>query len=208
MARYIGPACRLCRREGTKLFLKGTRCITDKCAVDRRAYPPGQHGQVRSRVSEYRTQLREKQKLKRIYGLLERQFRQYFFKADQKKGVTGDNLLTLLESRLDNVVYRLGFAGSRKQGRMLVRHNHFLVNGKKVNIPSYLVNVGEVVSLKEKSRDLLPVQSALEVSGGRELPTWLSLDMAQMKGEIKSLPSKEDIVLPVNEQLVVELYSR
>jgi len=208
LARYIGPACRLCRREGTKLFLKGTRCITDKCAVDRRAYPPGQHGQVRSRVSEYRTQLREKQKLKRIYGLLERQFRQYFFKADQKKGVTGDNLLTLLESRLDNVVYRLGFAGSRKQGRMLVRHNHFLVNGKKVNIPSYLVNVGEVVSLKEKSRDLLPVQSALEVSGGRELPTWLSLDMAQMKGEIKSLPSKEDIVLPVNEQLVVELYSR
>lgn len=208
MARYIGPACRLCRREGTKLFLKGTRCMTEKCAVDRRAYPPGQHGQVRARVSEYRTQLREKQKLKRIYGLLERQFRLYFFKADRQKGVTGDNLLSLLESRLDNVVYRLGLAASRKQSRMLIRQNHFSVNGRRVNIPSYLIDIGEVIEVREKSRGLLPVQSALEVSGGREVPSWLSLDMAKMKGEVKTLPNREEIVLPVNEQLVVELYSR
>lgn len=208
MARYIGPACRLCRREGTKLFLKGTRCISEKCAIDRRAYPPGQHGQTRARVSEYRTQLREKQKLKRIYGLLERQFRLYFYKADRKKGVTGDNLLSLLESRLDNVVYRLGFASSRKQSRMLIRHNHFSINGKTVNIPSYLVNLGEVIEVREKSRALLPVQSALEVSGGREVPSWLSLDMAQLRGEVKASPNREEIVLPVNEQLVVELYSR
>ncbi|MFQ5598577.1 MAG: 30S ribosomal protein S4 [Nitrospiria bacterium] len=207
MARYIGPACRLCRREGTKLFLKGTRCFTEKCAVDRRSQPPGQHGQVRSRVSEYRTQLREKQKLKRIYGLLERQFRQYFFKADQKKGVTGENLLMFLESRLDNVVYRLGFAASRKESRMLVRQNHFAVNGRTVNIPSYLVNVGTVIEVRDKSRNLLPIQSALETSGGRT-PSWLALDQAHLKGEMKNLPSKEEIALPVNEQLVVELYSR
>ncbi len=208
MARYIGPACRLCRREGTKLFLKGTRCISEKCAIDRRAYPPGQHGQVRARVSEYRTQLREKQKLKRIYGLLERQFRLYFYKADRQKGVTGDNLLSLLESRLDNVVYRLGLASSRKQSRMMIRHNHFSIDGKTVNIPSYLVNVGEVIEVREKSRALLPVQSALEVSGGREVPSWLSLDMAQLRGEVKASPNRDEIVLPVNEQLVVELYSR
>lgn len=207
MARYIGPVCRLCRREGTKLFLKGTRCFTEKCAVDRRSYPPGQHGQVRSRVSEYRTQLREKQKLKRIYGLLERQFRLYFFKADRKKGVTGDNLLKLLESRLDNVVYRLGFAASRQQSRMLVRQNHFSVNGRAVNIPSYLVNVGTVIQVREGSRNLLPIQSALETSGGRT-PSWLALHQADLKGEVKGLPTKEEIALPVNEQLVVELYSR
>ncbi len=182
--------------------------MTEKCAVDRRAYPPGQHGQVRARVSEYRTQLREKQKLKRIYGLLERQFRLYFFKADRQKGVTGDNLLSLLESRLDNVVYRLGLAASRKQSRMLIRQNHFSVNGRRVNIPSYLIDIGEVIEVREKSRGLLPVQSALEVSGGREVPSWLSLDMAKMKGEVKTLPNREEIVLPVNEQLVVELYSR
>ncbi len=207
MARYVGPVCRLCRREGTKLFLKGTRCFTEKCAVDRRSYPPGQHGHVRSRVSEYRTQLREKQKLKRIYGLLERQFRLYFFNADRKKGVTGDNLLKLLETRLDNVVYRLGFAESRAQSRMLVRQNHFAVNGKNVNIPSYLVNVGMVIEVREKSRNLLPIQSALETSGGRT-PSWLELNKADYKGEVKSLPTKEEIALPVNEQLVVELYSR
>ncbi len=207
MARYIGPVCRLCRREGTKLFLKGSRCFTEKCAVDRRSYPPGQHGQVRSRVSEYRTQLREKQKLKRIYGLLERQFRQYFFKADRKKGVTGENLLKLLESRLDNVIYRLGFASSRKQSRMLVRQNHFSVNGESVNIPSYLLNVGAVVSVREGSRNLLPIQSALEISGGRT-PAWLTLDQGELKGEVKGAPTKEELALPVNEQLVVELYSR
>lgn len=207
MARYIGPVCRLCRREGTKLFLKGSRCFTEKCAVDRRAYPPGQHGQARSRVSEYRTQLREKQKLKRIYGLLERQFRQYFFKADRKKGVTGENLLKLLESRLDNVIYRLGLASSRKQSRMLVRQNHFAVDGNSVNIPSYLVNVGSVVSVREGSRNLLPIQNALEISGGRT-PAWLTLDPAELKGEVKGSPTKEELALPVNEQLVVELYSR
>ncbi|MFQ5596619.1 MAG: 30S ribosomal protein S4 [Nitrospiria bacterium] len=207
MARYIGPACRLCRREGTKLFLKGTRCFSEKCAVDRRGYPPGQHGQARSRVSEYRTQLREKQKLKRIYGLLERQFRHYFYKADRKKGVTGENLLVLLESRLDNVIYRLGFAASRKQSRMLVRQNHFAVNGRTVNIPSFLVKIGTVIEVRDKSRSLLPIQSALEVSGGRT-PEWLELDQAHFRGEVKTFPTKEEIGLPVNEQLVVELYSR
>ena len=208
MARYTGPVCRLCRREGTKLFLKGTRCFSEKCAIDRRSYPPGQHGQARPRISEYSAQLREKQKLKRIYGLLERQFRQYFFKAERKKGVTGENLLMLLESRLDNVVYRLGFASSRKQGRVLIRQNHFSVNGKSVNIPSFLVSVNDAVEVREGSRALLSVQSALEASGTRDIPAWLELDKAHFKGLVKARPSKEDIALPVNEQLVVELYSR
>lgn len=208
MARYTGPVCRLCRREGTKLFLKGTRCFSEKCAVDRRSYPPGQHGQARPRISEYSAQLREKQKLKRIYGLLERQFRQYFFKAERKKGVTGENLLMLLESRLDNVIYRLGFVSSRKQGRVLIRQNHFSVNGKTVNIPSYLVSVNDAVEVREGSRTLLPVQSALETAGTRDIPAWLELDKAHFKGLVKARPSKEDIALPVNEQLVVELYSR
>lgn len=208
MARYTGPVCRLCRREGTKLFLKGTRCFSEKCAIDRRSYPPGQHGQARPRISEYSAQLREKQKLKRIYGLLERQFRQYFFKAERKKGVTGENLLMLLESRLDNVIYRLGFASSRKQGRMLIRQNHFSVNGKTVNIPSYLVSLNDSVEVREGSRTLLPVQSAMETVGSREIPAWLELDKANFKGLVKGRPSKEEIALPVNEQLVVELYSR
>lgn len=208
MARYTGPVCRLCRREGTKLFLKGTRCFSEKCAIDRRSYPPGQHGQARPRNSEYSTQLREKQKLKRIYGLLERQFRQYFFKAERKKGVTGENLLLLLESRLDNVVYRLGFASSRKQGRMLIRQNHFSVNGKTVNIPSYLVNLNDAIEVREGSRALLPVQGALEAVDARGIPSWLELDKAHFKGLVKGRPSKEEIALPVNEQLVVELYSR
>lgn len=208
MARYTGPVCRLCRREGTKLFLKGTRCFSEKCAVDRRSYPPGQHGQARPRISEYSAQLREKQKLKRIYGLLERQFRQYFFKAERKKGVTGENLLMLLESRLDNVIYRLGFVSSRKQGRVLIRQNHFAVNGKTVNIPSYLVSVNDAVEVREGSRSLLAVQSALETVGTREIPAWLELDKAHFKGLVKGRPSKEEIALPVNEQLVVELYSR
>lgn len=208
MARYIGPVCRLCRREGTKLFLKGARCFSEKCGVDRRTYPPGQHGQVRSRVSEYRTQLREKQKLKRIYGLLERQFRRYFYKAERIKGVTGENLLMLLESRLDNVVYRLGFAASRAQARMMVRQNHFLISGKAVNIPSYGVIVGETIEVKESSRRTLSIESALEMFGGRTVPSWLLLTQADMIGEVKSMPVKEDISLPVNEQLIVELYSR
>lgn len=208
MARYIGPACRLCRREGTKLFLKGSRCLTEKCAIDRRSYPPGQHGQGRQRFSEYSLQLREKQKLKRIYGLLERQFRQYFYRADQRKGVTGENLLVMLESRLDNVVYRLGFASSRKQSRMLVRQNHFSVNGRPVNIPSFLVNINDVVEVREGSREILPIKDAMEGAGARNIPSWLEMDKAQLKGSIKARPSKEEIALPVNEQLVVELYSR
>ncbi len=208
MARYIGPACRLCRREGTKLFLKGSRCLTEKCAIDRRSYPPGQHGQGRQRFSEYSLQLREKQKLKRIYGLLERQFRQYFYRADQRKGVTGENLLVMLESRLDNVVYRLGFASSRKQSRMLVRQNHFSVNGRPVNIPSFLVNINDVVEVREKSREILPIKDAMEGAGARNIPSWLEMEKEQLKGSIKARPSKEEIALPVNEQLVVELYSR
>ncbi|HIE64854.1 MAG: 30S ribosomal protein S4 [Nitrospira sp.] len=208
MARYIGPACRLCRREGTKLFLKGSRCLTEKCAIDRRSYPPGQHGQGRQRFSEYSLQLREKQKLKRIYGLLERQFRQYFHRADQRKGVTGENLLVMLESRLDNVAYRLGFAASRKQSRMLVRQNHFYVNGNPVNIPSFLLDINDVVEVREKSREILPIKDALEGAGARNVPSWLDLDKAHFKGTIKARPSKDEIALPVNEQLVVELYSR
>lgn len=208
MGRYIGPVCRLCRREGTKLFLKGTRCYGEKCAIDRRSYPPGQHGQGRMRTSEYSLQLREKQKLKRIYGLLERQFRGYFMRAERMKGITGENLLALLERRLDNVVYRLGFAASRREARQLVGHGHLLVNGKKVNIPSYLVAVGQTVSIPEKSQTVLPIQKALEGVDGRGVPTWLELDKTRFTGRVKELPTKEEIALPVNEQLVVELYSR
>lgn len=208
MGRYAGPVCRLCRREGTKLFLKGTRCTTEKCAIERRAYPPGQHGQARPRLSEYSLQLREKQKLKRIYGLLERQFRQYFYKADRKEGITGENLLQLLERRLDSVVYRLGFASSRKQARMLIRQEHFLVNGRKVNIASYLVDEGDVVEVKEKSRQLLPIQTAQSSLDVRGVPSWLELHREQLKGVVKAFPAKADVALPVNEQLVVELYSR
>ncbi|MBI3605697.1 MAG: 30S ribosomal protein S4 [Nitrospirae bacterium] len=208
MARYTDSVCRLCRREGTKLFLKGTRCLTDKCAIDRRSYPPGQHGQARPRISEYRMQLREKQKLKRIYGLMERQFRNYFIKAESKTGVTGEILLQFLERRLDNVVYRMGFASSRKQARQLVGHKHLLVNGKSVDIPSFLVKEGDEVEVKVKSRTLPAVVSAIEVIEAIGIPAWIELDKASFKGKVKSLPTKEDISLPVNEQLVVELYSR
>jgi len=209
VGRYLGPVCRLCRREGTKLFLKGTRCYSDKCAVDRRGYPPGQHGQGRRmRTTEYSLQLREKQKLKRIYGLLERQFRGYFHRAERMKGITGENLLVLLERRLDNVVYRLGFAASRREARQLVRHGHLQVNGKKVDIPSFLVVLGATVSVSESSRSLLPVQKALEGVDGRGVPGWLEMDKAQCAGRVREFPTKEEIALPVNEQLVVELYSR
>lgn len=208
MGRYLGPVCRLCRREGTKLFLKGTRCYGEKCAIDRRSYPPGQHGQGRMRTSEYSLQLREKQKLKRIYGLLERQFRGYFMRAERMKGITGENLLALLERRLDNVVYRIGFASSRREARQLVGHGHLLVDGGKVNIPSYLVVVGQTVSIREKSQTVLPIQKALEGVDGRGVPAWLELDKTRFAGRVKELPTKEDIALPVNEQLVVELYSR
>jgi len=208
MARYIGSVCRLCRREGMKLFLKGSRCYSEKCAVEKRNYPPGQHGQARPRVSEYSGQLREKQKIKRIYGLLERQFRKYFHKAERMKGITGENLLVLLERRLDNVVYRLGFAASRRAARQLVTHRHFKVNGRIVDVPNYLVKEGEVVEVRESSRELLPIQNALASVESRGFPAWLELDKAQYRGKLRALPTKEDIALPVNEQLVVELYSR
>jgi small subunit ribosomal protein S4 len=198
----------LCRREGVKLFLKGTRCFTPKCAVERRGYPPGQHGQGRPRLSEYSAQLREKQKLKRIYGLVERQFRGYFERAERKKGITGDTLLQLLERRLDNVVYRLGFAPSRRDARQLVLHGHFRVNGRKVNIASYQTREGDVIELKAKSQQLAKVQTSLTDAEGRGIPAWLELDRPRFQGKVKSLPQKEDITLPVNEQVVVELYSR
>ncbi|MEO5656604.1 MAG: 30S ribosomal protein S4 [Nitrospiria bacterium] len=208
MGRYIGPVCRLCRREGTKLFLKGTRCYSEKCAIDRRSYPPGQHGQGRMRTSEYCLQLREKQKLKRIYGLLERQFRGYFAKAERMKGITGENLLVLLERRLDSILYRMGFASSRKEARQLVRHGHCLVNGKKVDIPSFLVMAGQIVSIPAGSQTVLPIQKALEGVDVRGVPGWLEVDKTRFTGRVKEFPTKEEIALPVNEQLVVELYSR
>ncbi len=208
MAKYRGPVCRLCRREGVKLFLKGSRCMTDKCAIERRSYPPGQHGQGRQRISEYSAQLREKQKLRRIYGLQERQFRGFFGKAERRAGITGEHLLKLLECRLDNVVYRLGFASSRKQARQLVNHGHLLVNGRKTDIPAYLVKPSDVVEVRQRSRDLVPILSALEAVDGRGIPGWLELDRAAFKGTVRAFPTKEEIALPVNEQMVVELYSR
>ena len=208
MAKYRGPVCRLCRREGVKLFLKGTRCMTEKCAVERRSYPPGQHGQGRQRLSDYSAQLREKQKLKRIYGVLEQQFRGIFSRAERKTGVTGEHLLKLLERRLDNVVYRLGFAASRKAARQLINHGHILLNGRKADIPAAVVKANDVVEVRDRSRSLLPVQAALEAVDGRGIPNWLDLDRAAFKGTVRSLPAKEDIALPVNEQMVVELYSR
>jgi len=208
VAKYRGPVCRLCRREGEKLFLKGSRCMTEKCAIERRSYPPGQHGQARQRISDYSTQLREKQKLRRIYGLQERQFRGIFERAERQSGVTGDALLQLLECRLDNVTYRLGFGASRKEARQLVGHGHVTVNGRKLNVPGALVKAGDVVEVRERSRTLVPIQAALEAVDGRGIPEWLELDKATFKGTVRALPTKSQIVLPVNEQLVVELYSR
>ena len=208
MARYRGSVCRLCRRENIKLFLKGDRCYSDKCAFDRRSYGPGQHGQKRGKFSGYGIQLREKQKVKRLYGLSEKQFRLVFEKAERQKGVTGTNLLTLLERRLDNVVYRLGFVNSRTQGRHFVRHKHFLVNGKKVDIPSYLINTGDVVEIREKSRNIQCVVDALGAVVRRGVPQWLELEKENFKGQIKNFPSREDITMPIQEQLIVELYSK
>jgi small subunit ribosomal protein S4 len=198
----------LCRREGVKLFLKGSRCMTEKCAIERRSYPPGQHGQGRQRVSEYSAQLREKQKLKRIYGLQERQFRGMFDMAERRKGITGEQLLKLLECRLDNVVYRLGFACSRREARQLVNHGHFLVNGKKTDVPAYHVKVGDVVEVRQRSRGVASIVAALDAVESRGIPAWLELDRAAFKGTVKAVPTKDDITLPVNEQMVVELYSR
>jgi small subunit ribosomal protein S4 len=207
MARYREAKCRLCRREGMKLFLKGARCFTDKCAIERRNYPPGQHGLNRGKLTPYGVQLREKQKCKRIYGVLESQFRKYFQWAEREKGVTGENLLRLLELRLDNVVHRLGFATSRRESRQMVAHGHFQVNGRKVSIPSLLVKVGDVVQLRPNSKQAPRIEDNL--GGGRaQTPQWLELDVEGKKGTVRSLPLREDIQIPVAEQLIVELYSK
>ena len=208
MSRYIGPVCRQCRREGTKLFLKGDRCFTEKCGVERRAYPPGQHGQGRTRVSDYGLQLREKQKVKRMYGLQEAQFRLAMGSATRMRGRAGENLLSLLERRLDNVVFRLGFATSRAEARQLVRHGHFEVEGRKVDIPSFRVKAGMKVRLREKSREIARITEALAVLERRSLPGWLELDSENFEGVVKALPTREDITMPIQEQLIVELYSR
>jgi small subunit ribosomal protein S4 len=208
LARYTESVCRLCRRENLKLFLKGERCYTDKCAIERRNYPPGQHGQKRPKFSEYSIQLREKQKLKRMYGLLEKQFRRTFARASREKGITGEALLVLLERRLDNVVYRLGFASSRAEARLLVRHGHILVNGRRVNIPSYFVRVGDEVSVKEQSRQMARVLTAMEGAQRRGVPEWAELDRDACSGRIKLMPARSDVTMPINEKLVVELYSK
>jgi small subunit ribosomal protein S4 len=208
LARYLGPSCRLCRREGVQLYLKGDRCYTDKCGIERRHYPPGQHGQRRSKLSDYGLQLREKQKVKRIYGVLEKQFRGYFEKAERQKGVTGTNLLVFLERRLDNVVYRLGFANSRAQARQLVRHSQVLVNGSKVSLPSFLVKKGDVIQVAEKSRSKPLIRDALEAVARRGLPAWIDLAKEEAQGKIIMLPTREDITMPIQEHLIVELYSK
>ncbi len=208
MARYNDAVCKLCRREGMKLFLKGDRCYSDKCSVERREYAPGQHGQARSKFSEYGAQLREKQKIRRIYGILERQFRKIFAEADRRKGKTGDNLVQLLEARLDNMVYRMGFANSRAEARLLVGQRHFTVNGKVVNIPSYVTRKGDVIAVREGSRSVARFQGAIEAVLRRGLPEWLDLDASSLKATIKMLPVRNQITMPMNEQLVVELYSK
>jgi small subunit ribosomal protein S4 len=208
MARYTDSVCRLCRREGTKLFLKGDRCFSEKCAVDKRAYPPGQHGQGRPRFSDYGLQLREKQKVKRMYGLLERQFEGTLQAATRMKGRTGENLLMLLERRLDNVVFRMGFATSRAEARQLVRHGHFLLNGRKATIPSMLVKPGAKISVRERSRGVARIVGALDTLEGRSVPQWLEIEKERFEGTVKQMPTREDITLPIEEQLIVELYSR
>ena len=208
MARYRESTCRLCRREGLKLFLKGDRCYSEKCAFERRGYAPGDHGQLRKKFSDYGVQLREKQKLKRMYGLLEKQFRGYFGKADKQKGITGSNLLLFLERRLDNTVFRMGFANSRTEARQLVRHNHFLVSGKPVNIPSYLIKLGDEVQVREGSRKVDRILEAMGTVARRGVPQWLEIDKANFRGTVKTLPTREELTMPVREQLVVELYSK
>jgi len=209
MARYTGAVCRLCRREDMKLFLKGERCYTDKCGYERRSYPPGQHGQARRRKrSDYGEQLREKQKVKRIYGIAERQFRGYYYKANRAKGVTGHTLIAFLERRLDNVVYRMGFASDHAEARQLVRHGHFTVNGKKVNIPSYLVRTNDVVAVREASKTIARISEALAAVDRRGVPQWIELDKDGFKGHVKQMPAREDVTLPIREQLIIELYSK
>ncbi len=208
MARYIESACRLCRRENLKMYLKGDRCYTDKCAIERRPYPPGQHGQGRVKFSGYGVQLREKQKVKRMYGLLEKQFSLYYARAAAKKGKTGENLLQALELRLDNVVFRAGFADTRNEARQMVRHGHFKVNARRVNIPSFAVKRGDIVEVKEKSRKIVRLTEALETVDRRGVPQWLEVDKKAFKATVKSSPAREDLTMPINEQLIVELYSK
>ena len=209
MAKYTGAVCRICRRENLKLFLKGDRCYGDKCAFERRAYAPGQHGQRRTgKMSDYHLQLREKQKVRRIYGILEKQFRRYYYRAEQQKGVTGTNLLILLETRLDNIVFRMGFASSRNQARQIVRHNHFLLNGKPVNIPSLQVRVGDTIEVKEGSRKVPALLEAVETVVRRGIPNWLEVEKESFRGVMKALPKREELAMPIQEQLIIELYSK
>ena len=208
MARYTDNSCRICRRENQKLFLKGARCYSDKCALSRRAFGPGQHGQKRKKLSEYGMQLREKQKTKSFYGILESQFKKYFLMATKRKGVSGENLLQILESRFDNVIYRLGFANSRYQARMLVRHGHFEVNGQKVNIPSYLVKVGDIITLKESSKQSQIFKDNIAINAKKTMPSWLEADIENYTGKVVSLSSRDEVDLPVEEHLIVELYSK
>jgi small subunit ribosomal protein S4 len=208
VARYSDALCRVCRREGEKLFLKGDRCYTDKCGIERRRYAPGLHGQNRKKLSDYGLQLREKQKVKQTYGVLERQFKKYFYIAQKMKGITGNNLLRLLERRLDNVVYRLGFASNRRQARQLVTHGHFTVNDRRVTIPSYLVRTGDFISPKEASKKLVFIQESIARAEHRGFPSWVEMDINNLRGKILHLPSREEIALPVQEQLIVELYSK
>lgn len=208
MARYTDASCRLCRREGEKLFLKGERCYTNKCSVSKRAYAPGQHGQQKKKISEYGLQLREKQKARRFYGILENQFRGYFGKAVNRKGITGENLLQILESRLDNVVYRLGLGTSRPEARQLVRHGHFTVNGQKANIPSILLKPGDIVAVKDKFKSSEKLKSVIDIAGSKVVPKWLEFDAENLTGKVLSLPAREEIDLPIKEHLIVELYSK
>ncbi len=208
MARYTGPVCRLCRREGMKLFLKGTRCSTEKCAIERRGYAPGQHGKKKGKLTDYGVQLREKQKVKRMYNLLEDQFRSYFYDAARTKGITGEELLTLLERRLDNTVYRMGFATSRREARLLVKHNHILVNNKKVNIPSYLVRTEDIVSVEEKSKKMVVIERALEQAEANGIPAWFEMNKQNFSCKVIAYPKREEITVPIKEQLIVELYSK
>ncbi|GAB1411075.1 30S ribosomal protein S4 [Desulfovibrionales bacterium] len=208
MARYTGPKCRICRREGTKLFLKGDRCYTDKCAFERRAYAPGDHGKARKKPSDYAVQLREKQKVRKMYGILEGQFRRYFEEADRRKGVTGSVLLSLLETRVDNVAYKLGFANSRSQARQMVRHGIFQLNGRRVSIPSIAMKAGDVLEVHNRSKKNLVIAESLELVARRGVPAWLEVDPANLRGSIKALPTREDITFPITEQLIVELYSK
>jgi len=208
MGRYTGPVCRLCRREGNKLFLKGERCYSDKCAVERKSYAPGDHGSGRRKPSEYGMQLREKQKVRRIYGIMESQFKMYFEKADNAPGVTGENFLALLEKRLDNVIFRLGFAASRNEARQIVQHGHVLVNGRKLDIASYIVKVDDKIEIKESSKDMKRLGEVIELNLDKEIPAWLDVDFDNKQGKVLAEPEREDVKMPINEQLIVEFYSR